>query len=198
MKGILDRALDTGREISDEALLAAYGRGERQAAVALAARLTPRMLGFAMRMLGGDRAEAEDVTQEAMLRLWKQAPDWREGEARVTTWLYRVVANLCTDRLRRRRFVDMEGVAEPEDGSAPVSQRLMAEERARALIAALAELPERQRQAVILRHIEGLSNPEIAGILDISVEAVESLTARGKRALVGKLAPRREELGYGE
>ncbi len=191
-------ALDTDGTVSDEALLAAYGRGDAQAAMALSARMTPRALGYAMRMLGGDRAEAEDVAQEAMLRLWKQAPQWRAGEARVTTWLYRVVANLCTDRLRKRRHVDIDSVAEPEDGRAPVSHRLMAEDRARALIAALAELPERQRQAVILRHIEGLANPEIAEILEISVEAVESLTARGKRALVQKLAPRRKELGYGE
>ena len=57
-------------------------------------------------------------------------------------------------------------------------------------------LPERQRQAVVLRHIEGLSNPEIAQVLGIGVEAVESLTARGKRALAAELAPRRSELGY--
>jgi RNA polymerase sigma-70 factor (ECF subfamily) len=60
----------------------------------------------------------------------------------------------------------------------------------------LATLPDRQREAVVLRHIEGLSNPEIAEILDISVEAVESLTARGKRALAAALSDQREELGY--
>lgn len=189
-------ALDLDGDISDEALLVAYGNGDRQAALALTTRLTPRVLGFACRMLGGDRAEAEDVAQEAMLRLWKQAPDWRQGEAKVTTWLYRVVSNLCTDRLRRRRSVDIDAIPEPEDGAAPVTERLIAEDRARALIAALATLPERQRQAVTLRHIEGLANPEIAEILEISVEAVESLTARGKRALATALAPKREELGY--
>ncbi|HHL20173.1 MAG TPA: RNA polymerase sigma factor [Aliiroseovarius sp.] len=192
----MNMALDLDGDISDEALLVAYGNGDRQAALALTTRLTPRMLGFACRMLGGDRAEAEDVAQEAMLRLWKQAPDWRQGEAKVTTWLYRVVSNLCTDRLRRRRSVDIDAIPEPEDGAAPVTERLIAEDRARALIGALAALPERQRQAVTLRHIEGLANPEIAEILGISVEAVESLTARGKRALATALAPRREELGY--
>ncbi len=190
-------ALDSDGDVSDEALLLAYGNGDRQAALALTTRLTPRVLAYATRVLGGDRAEAEDVAQEAMLRLWKQAPDWRQGEARVTTWLYRVVSNLCTDRLRKRRFVDIDSVPEPADPRTSISQRLMAEDRSRALIAALAVLPERQRQAVILRHIEGISNPEIAQILDISVEAVESLTARGKRALAQALAPRREELGYG-
>jgi RNA polymerase sigma-70 factor (ECF subfamily) len=71
-------------------------------------------------------------------------------------------------------------------------------ERLAALDAALADLPGRQRQAVVLRHIEGLSNPEIADILEIGVEAVESLTARGKRALTAALAGRREELGYSD
>jgi len=194
----MEMALDNNGDISDEALLVAYGNGDRQAALALTTRLTPRVLGFAVRMLGGDRAEAEDVAQEAMLRLWRQAPAWRQGEAKVTTWLYRVVANLCTDRLRKRRHVDIDSIPEPADKSAGVTQRLMAEDRARALIEALAQLPERQRQAVILRHIDGISNPEISQILDISVEAVESLTARGKRALAQGLAPRRKELGYGE
>jgi len=68
--------------------------------------------------------------------------------------------------------------------------------RVKALENALSALPERQRQAVILRHIEGLKNPEIAQIMDIGVEAVESLTARGKRALAGELAGQRSKLGY--
>lgn len=65
-----------------------------------------------------------------------------------------------------------------------------------ALEAALADLPDRQRQAVVLRHLEGMTNPEIAAIMEIGVEAVESLTARGKRALAGLLSGRKDELGY--
>ena len=65
-----------------------------------------------------------------------------------------------------------------------------------ALEAALATLPDRQRQAVVLRHLEGLTNPEIATVLDIGVEAVESLTARGKRALAAALSGQRDALGY--
>ena len=189
-------ALDAKGEVSDEALLVAYGNGDRVAAHALTTRLTPRVLGFATRMLGGDRAEAEDVAQEAMLRLWKVAPDWRSGEAKVTTWLYRIVANLCTDRLRKRKHVDIDAIEEPVADSPGVTARLIARERAQALIAALRDLPDRQRQAVTLRHIEGLANPEIAGIIGISVDAVESLTARGKRALAKALAHRRLELGF--
>ncbi len=180
----------------DAALLAAYARGERAAARALADRLVPRILGFAARMLG-DRAEAEDVAQEAMLRLWRQAPHWRPGEASVATWLYRVAANLCTDRLRRRRPAALDDVPEPADEAQPGALAgLIAADRAAALEAALARLPARQRQAVVLRHLEGLANPVIAEIMGVGVEAVESLTARGRRALGADLAGRRKELGY--
>ena len=99
--------LDADTSVTDEDLLALYAGGDRVAARSLTARLTPRVLSLALRMLG-DRAEAEDVAQEAMVRLWKIAPDWRAGEAKISTWLYRVAANLCTDRLRRRRGVGLE------------------------------------------------------------------------------------------
>lgn len=188
-------ALDQMNEMSDETLLDLYGQGDPAAARALTLRLTPRVLGYAARLLT-DRAEAEDVTQEAMLRLWKMAPDWRSGKAKVSTWLYRVVTNLCTDRLRRTRAVDIDAVPEPEDDQPAADERLQQATRMAALDKALATLPDRQREAVVLRHIEGLSNPEIAEILYISVEAVESLTARGKRALAAALSDQREELGY--
>lgn len=173
-----------------------YANGDAQAARALAQRLTPRVLGFAARMLGGDRAEAEDVAQEAMLRLWKIAPEWRQSEAKVSTWLFRVVSNLCTDRLRKRRGVGLDEVAEPEDDGMSAEARIQNNARAEALETALQRLPERQRQAVVLRHLEGWANPEIAEVMEISVEAVESLTARGKRTLAKALAGRRDELGY--
>lgn len=189
-------AFDASSQASDEVLLVLYGNGDRAAARALATRFTPLALRVAARMLG-DGAEAEDVAQEAMLRLWRIAPDWRQGEARVSTWLYRVVANLCTDRLRRRRGVGLDEIAEPEDGVPGVVERMIETDRAMALQAALNALPERQRQAVVLRHLEGLTNPEIAAVMQIGVEAVESLTARGKRALAELLAGQREELGYG-
>ncbi len=192
MELALDDAL---KDAPDEALLIAYGNGDAAAARALTLRLTPRVLGYAARLLS-DRAEAEDVTQEAMLRLWRIAPDWRQGEAKVTTWLYRVVSNLCTDRLRKTRGVALDAVPEPEDDAPGAEAGLQEAARAEALQQALDALPERQKQAVVLRHIEGLSNPEIAQIMDIGVEAVESLTARGKRALAAGLAGRRAELGY--
>ncbi|MEM9350610.1 MAG: RNA polymerase sigma factor [Pseudomonadota bacterium] len=188
-------ALDAMSEVSDEALLVLYANGDNGAASSLTLRLAPRIMAHAYRMLG-DRAEAEDVTQEAMLRLWKIAPDWRQGEAKVTTWLYRVTANLCTDRLRKVKHGDLDDAPEVPDGAPSADQKMIAQARADALNRALSELPERQREAVVLRHIEGLTNPEIAEVMDISVEAVESLTARGKRSLAQALGKRRAELGF--
>jgi RNA polymerase sigma-70 factor (ECF subfamily) len=133
-----------------------------------------------------------------MLRLWRQASAWRTGEAKVSTWLTRVALNLATDRLRRRRSVGLDDAfgpgLEPSDGRPGAEAGLRAAERAAALRAALAELPERQAQAVALRHLQGLSNPEIADVMGVGVEAVESLTARGKRALAARLEGRRAEL----
>ena len=179
----------------DAALLARYGAGDDTAARLLSTRLLPRIFAHAFRVLG-DQAEAEDVAQDAMMRLWRIAPDWREGEAKVTTWLYRVTANLCTDRLRKRRTTSLDEAAEPADPSPSAAAQMQAAERAEALQQALQALPDRQRQAVVLRHIEGLGNPEIAAILEIGVEAVESLTARGKRALTAALIDQRAALGF--
>ena len=190
-------AFDATSEASDEDLLVRYASGDPVAARALVARLSPRVFAVARRMLGSE-AEAEEVAQDALVRLWRIAPDWRAGEARVSTWLYRVTGNLCTDRLRRRRDVPLDPEADYADDAPPVEQRLQDADRAAARERALASLPERQRQVVVLRHLEGLSTPEIAEILGLTVEAVESLTARGKRGLKAQLAAQRSELGYGD
>jgi RNA polymerase sigma-70 factor (ECF subfamily) len=175
-------------------LLARFAGGEMRAAEVLTDLIAPRLLRYAARMLG-DPVEAEDIVQETMLRLWRIAPEWQAGQAQPMTWAFRVATNLCTDRLRRRRG----GVPEmPElpDGAPGQDAVLMRNARAKALQAALMQLPERQREAVVLRHLEGLSNPEIAAIMMVGVEAVESLTARGKRQLAQLLSGQQEELGY--
>lgn len=179
----------------DAAVLIAFANGDGQAARVLTSRLLPRVLAQATRLLANP-TEAEDVAQDAMMRLWKIAPDWRQDEAQVSTWLYRVVANLCTDRLRKRRNVALDQVAEPLDDSPSAAAQMQTQARMMALSEGLAALPERQAQAVSLRHLEGLSNPEIAQIMDISVRSVESLTARGKRTLADLMAGRKAELGY--
>ena len=182
--------------MTDADLLAAFAAGDRDAALTLTQRLTPRVMGQAFRMLG-NRAQAEDVAQDAMMRLWKIAPDWDAGRAQVTTWLYRVVANLCTDVLRKRgRGVALDAIEEPSSDVPSVAQTLQTRAREDALRTALADLPERQAQAVSLRHLEELGNPQIAVIMDTNVRTVESLIARGKRALIARLSGRKSELGY--
>ncbi len=184
--------MSDGPPDADDALLARFAEGDQAAARSLTERHATRVLSLARRMLG-DAMEAEDVTQEAMMRMWQMAPEWRPGEAKLSTWLYRVTANLCTDRLRRRRRISGDEPPEIADETPGVEARLIASDRMAALDTALAKLPERQRQAVTLRHIEGLANPEIAAVIGVSVEAVESLTARAKRALAAAL----RELGDG-
>ncbi len=189
--------LDAMNNLAEEDLLSAYAQGDAAAARALAARLTPKAVGHAFGMLGGARAEAEDGGQDALLRLWRAAPDWRAGEAKVSTWLYRVVANLCIDRIRKRRTgTHLDDIPEPVDPAPSADEEMQQKARADALQDALMTLPERQRQAVILRHIEGLGNPEIADIMNVRTRAVESLVARGKKALENVLLARRAELGF--
>lgn len=188
-------AFDLMSDVSDENLLVAYASGDQSAARALMLRHTPRVLGLAIRMLK-DRAEAEDVTQEAMLRLWKIAPDWRAGEAKISTWLYRVASNLCTDRLRKKRGIGLDEVPEIKDETPSVEAQLITADRSAILRAAIDRLPDRQRLAISLRHFEELSNPEIAEIIGGSVEAVESLLARARRTLTADMEKHRETLGF--
>ena len=173
-------------------LVVRAGRGDPAAAQALVARKLPRILALATRMLG-DPVEAEDVAQEALLRAWRHAAGWREGKARFDTWLHRVALNLCYDRLRRRRE---QPTAEPPEqvdtGFAP-DRGLYAADTAKRVGRALQALPERQREAVILCHYQELGNIEAAEIMGVSVEALESLLSRGRRALRASLADLRHE-----
>lgn len=180
--------------------LADSARGDAQAAKDLALALGPRLFAQAYRLLG-DRAEAEDVAQDTLLRLWRMAPRWdANGTASVAGWCHGVARNLCIDRMRRvsggRASVPLDDLAAPADPSPGAEAQLQTTARSVAVQGALRDLPDRQRQAVVLRHIEGLGNPEIAERLGGSVEAVESLLARGKRALAKALGGRRAELGF--
>lgn len=171
----------------DEELVRRVGQGDPAAIQAMVARKLPRMLTLAQRMLG-DATEAEDVAQEAMLRAWRQAPRWTPGQAKFDTWLHRVGLNLCYDRLRRRREIATDAPPDrPDEGPAP-DRGLLALETGARVEAALARLPERQREAIVLCHYQELGNIEAAGLMKISVEALESLLSRGRRALRTALA----------
>ena len=169
-------------EDPDAALVARIARGEEAAFRILVDRKLPRLHALAQRLLGA-AGEADDVAQEALLRAWRQAPRWQPGAARFDTWLHRVVLNLCTDIQRRRREVVM---AEPPDRADPAplaDQSMQSEQTARRVQQALARLPPRQREAIVLQTYQELSNIEIAQVLEISVEALESLLSRGRRML---------------
>ena len=179
----------------DNVLLASFANGDRKAAQQLTERLMPKIHAHAYYRLG-NIADAEDVTQEAFLRLWQFAPRWEQGNAHVSTWLYRVVSNLCKDRYRRPKLEDLDISKEPTDETQSPADKIDDHYRQKALYGAMSLLPENQRLAVQFRHIDELTNPEIAEIMGLSVEAVESLTARGKRKLIEVLASYKTELGY--
>jgi RNA polymerase sigma-70 factor (ECF subfamily) len=171
----------------DEELVGRVGRGDPAAVQALVARKLPRMLALARRMLG-DATEAEDVAQDVFLRVWKQAPSWRPGAARFDTWMHRVALNLCYDRLRRRREQPMAEPPERPDPDAAPDRNLEAAQLGARVEAALGRLPDRQREAIVLCHYQELSNIEAARLMQVSVEALESLLSRGRRALRAALA----------
>lgn len=184
-------------EGNDEALVARAGRGDRAAASTLILRHTDRIFSLCRRMLG-DHAAAEDATQETFLKLWKNASRWRPQGAKFETWLYRVAMNVCLDRLRRSgREKPEDAVPEVIDGALRADEQIMAEQRRETVDAALAKLPERQRMAITLCHYQELSNIEAAEIMEVSIEALESLLARGRRALKTSLLARRAELMEG-
>ncbi len=166
----------------DEDLVRRVGQGDPAAIQALVARKLPRMLSLAQRMLD-DATEAEDVAQEAVLRAWKQAPRWTPGKARFDTWLHRVALNLCYDRLRRRREIVTDSPPDRIDEGAAPDRGLMAADVGVRVNAALGRLPDRQREAIVLCHYQELTNIEAAALMSVSVEALESLLSRGRRAL---------------
>ena len=175
-------------EDPDGELVARIANGDRTAARALMARHLPKILNLGRRMLG-DAAEAEDVAQDAFVRVWTHASRWRPGQAKFETWLHRVAINLCYDRLRRRPASALDAAVEIVDSAPGPAARLFETQVARAVNEALQKLPERQREAVVLCHYQGLSNIEAADVMGISVEAMESLLSRGRRTLKKILEP---------
>jgi RNA polymerase sigma-70 factor (ECF subfamily) len=176
-----------GERDPDAELLARVARQDPVAVRSLVARKLPRLLALATRLLG-DRMEAEDVAQEVFVRIWKQASHWREGEAKVDTWVHRVALNLCYDRLRGRREVPHEDMPDAIDPAALPDATLEARARDERVRAALAALPARQREALVLNYYQEMSNIDAAALMGITVDALESLLARARRNLRAQLA----------
>jgi RNA polymerase sigma-70 factor, ECF subfamily len=148
----------------DAELVARIGRGDEQAARLLVGAKLPRVLALATRILH-DRGEAEDVAQDTFLRVWRHAKRWKPGAARFDTWLHTVTLNLCRDRLRKHREVTTAEPPELADPAPPQDAMLDEAAEGRAVADAIAALPDRQREAILLVHYQDMTNIEAAAAL---------------------------------
>lgn len=169
-------------DLSDEALMAAVSARQQQAFRVLMARHLQRAIRVAQRIVR-DAAEADDIGQDAFLRVWSQAASFDPGVARFTTWLYRIVVNLAFDRMRRRPLAPIEEASEVDTGDLEPVERMIENEERRMLELAMARLSERHRAAIALFHMEELSGEEAARVMNISAKAFESLLARARLML---------------
>ena len=167
----------------DRALLAAHVDGDGDAFGRLVTHHQDRLWAVALRTLG-DREEAADALQDALLSAYRGAGSYR-GDAKVTTWLHRVVVNACLDRVRRRQA--RPTVPMPEQGGAaePVDRHdaLAARETALEIEAALAELPVEQRCAILLVDVHGMPVDDAAAVLGVPTGTVKSRCSRGRARL---------------
>ncbi len=175
---------------ADHALMRAVADGEDGAFARLIAAEAPKLTRFAASILS-DLSEAEEVVQEALLRLWKQAESW-EPQARIGTFLHQVAYRIAIDRLRRRRpHVDIDGLDDVLEDDGPTPERQLAQkDDGRVVQAALDKLSERQRAVIVLAHFQELGQAEAADIMGIGEHAYESLLARARRRLRALLTGR--------
>jgi RNA polymerase sigma-70 factor (ECF subfamily) len=169
--------------VDDATLLIAIGRGDHAAFVQLVRRHTNRFYRLAYRFTG-NRTEAEDVVQDAFLKLWENPANWQpERGFAFTTWFYRVVVNLCLDRRKKKRPLPLPEDMPLPDDRASQEETLLLDERERLIEAEISALPERQRVALNLCFYEGLSNQEAAAVMGLGLKALQSLVMRAKTAL---------------
>ncbi len=175
-------------EKSDEDLMARVAKGDEDAFRHLAKRHAARTFALARRILMND-ADAEEAAQEAMIRVWVTAPRWR-ADAAFKTWLYRVTVNLCLNRRRQKPFTPLDEAGEPPDPSLSAEEAIEKREASELVAGAIANLPERQRAAIVLTYYEELSNAETASVLETTISSVEFLLIRAKRTLRAQLSER--------
>lgn len=178
-------------EESDEALMLKIARGDERAFRLLAPRYASRAVGLARRV-SGSTADAEEIVQEAFLRVWIHAPRWRPTAA-FRTWFYRIVFNLALNRKRRTPFSPLAAAGDPPDPALGAAERMETAERSVMVDSAIASLPPRQRAAIVLTYNDELSNAEAAIVLGTSVSAFETLLVRAKRSLRERLRPMLDE-----
>lgn len=170
---------------NDVQLMALLAKGNRGALTALVKRHQNRVLEIAYRTTG-DQALAEDIGQEAFLRVWRSAGRY-QPTAQFSTWLYRIVVNLCLDAFKKRKALTGNPSDTPGPDSREPSTPLDQRDRAAAVRAAVAALPERQRVAVVLHRFSGLPQRAIAEATGWTGSAVESLLVRAYAALRNSL-----------
>lgn len=166
----------------DKDLLDRLATGDETAFRLLVIRHIDRAYAIALRIVGS-AADAEDVVQDTMLKVWTHRGRWQHGRAKFSTWLYRVVSNRCIDLRRKPRTENVDVVPEVADSKPDASSLIERNEMNDLLEAAMQRLPEQQRIAVIFSYHENMSNGEIAEVMDTTVAAVESLLKRGRQQL---------------
>lgn len=179
--------------LEDRELIDRYLRGDGCAFSELVARHRDLVYNLCRRTVGVAE-EAEDLTQEIFIRLLDKVGLWR-GEAKFTTWLYRLALNHCRDHLRRRRPETMPADDTLADFMPGPESRAETSDLRERVQEALMSLPVDWRAAVFLRDIEGLSYSEIAAVLEVELGTVKSRLARARLALARTLAPLREQTG---
>jgi RNA polymerase sigma-70 factor (ECF subfamily) len=170
---------------TDEELMQAVGRGDLQAFEQVVLRYQKEAWRVARRVLD-DATEAEDVAQDAFLKILDASPRYRPI-ATFRTYLYRVVTNLCLDRVDKKRPLYLESLPDRASSDPSPADACASLELQEAVRAALEVISPRQKAVVVLRHFEGLSVGEIASIMDITPKAVERLLARARSALEHQL-----------
>jgi RNA polymerase sigma-70 factor (ECF subfamily) len=169
-------------EDEDEALMARIAAGEHRAFRALMTRHMPRVMRLAQSMTGS-AAEADDIAQEAFLRVWRKAESFDPAFARFTTWMHRIVVNLVIDRARRPRPAPIELAEDIPATDTDALTQVIDDEQRQAVARALETMPANQRMAVALFHFEGLSGREGAQAMNLTEKAFESLLTRGRKTL---------------
>lgn len=174
------------KESADEQLMQTVSRGDLEAFEEIVFRYQDRAWKTAYRFLG-DAMEAEDVAQEAFLKILEAAPRYRPT-ATFRTFLYRILIHLCIDRSRKRQLTTTDDIPELPDPAPGPTERLLNKERRGQVQKALDALPLNQKAAMILRHYEGVSYADIARILGVTPKAVEGLISRAAASLQVRLS----------
>ena len=181
-------AAKKAKNSQDENLMIAIAHGDQNAYAALMDRYLAPIHALARRMTG-DPILAEDIAQESFLRIWKSARSFSPKAGTPKIWISAIAINLCRDanRTRKRRYEDPDALLAIPDPRENVLAQMEIREREKSVRKALQELPERQREAVILFYDWEMKQAQIARTLHLSIEAVESLLARAKKNLRRKL-----------